>query len=100
VTVLLSIIWRIHENQGNTNIHYGPTLRTQLDVLKRLDCQNPQSAVVTEASHYYYFPHAFRVLQLLYPLHPSTNAPATRLVIRYADPQTGAGRLVVGEAGQ
>jgi len=98
--VLLSIIWHIHKNQGNTNIHYGPTLRTQLDVLKRLDFQNPHSTVVNEASSYGYFPHAFYVLEVLYPLHYSTNAPVTRFVMRYADPQADAGRLVVAEVGR
>ncbi len=99
LTVLLSIIWRIHVNQGNTGIHYGPTLRTQLDVLKAIDFQNPHSTLGNESSHYQYFPHAFEVLQVFYPLHFSTNAPASHFVIRYADPQTGAGRLVVVNIG-
>ncbi len=94
--VTLSIIWRIHETQGNTNIHYGPTLRTQIDVLKELDFQNPNSTAVNQTSHYSYFPQALTVLQIFYPLHqPSTNAPVRHLAIRYADPQSGAGRLVV-----
>ena len=99
--VLLSIIWRIHEYQGNTNIHYGPTLRTQLDALKSLDSENPQSMVsLNEMLQYHYFPHAFYVLQMFYPLHFSTNAPVTRLLVRYADPQADSGRLVVVNVGQ
>jgi hypothetical protein len=99
--ITLSIMWRIHETQGNTNIHYGPTLRTQMDILKELDFQNPNSTVVNQTSHYAYFPHAFTVLQTFYPLHqPSTNAPVRHLAIRYADPQSGAGRLVVTDIGQ
>jgi hypothetical protein len=100
LTILLSIIWRIHTNRGNTNLHYGPTLRTQLDVLKALDSQNPQSVVMNVTAHYYYFPHAFEVLREFYPVHYSTNAPITRLVIRFADPQAGAGRLVLAEVGR
>jgi hypothetical protein len=95
--VLLSIIGHIHKNEGNTNLHYGPTLGTQLDVLKRLDFQNPQTTVVNQYSRY---PQALQVLQLFYPLRYSTNAPVTRLVIRYADPQAGAGRLEVAKVGR
>jgi hypothetical protein len=98
--VLLSIVWRIHETQGNTNVHYGPTLRTQLDVLKQLDFQNPRTTVSNETSHYAYFPQAFYVLQTFYPLHSSTDAPVRHLAIRYADPQAGDGRLVVVDIGK
>lgn len=99
--ITLSIIWRIHETQGNTNIHYGPTLRTQLDVLRALDFQNPNTTAVNETSHYSYFPHALTVLETFYPLHqPSTNAPVRRLAIRYADLEKGAGRLIVTDVGQ
>jgi len=97
LAILLSVIGHIHKNQGNTNLHYGPTLQTQLEVLKRLDFQNPQTTV---ADHYSRYPQAFRVLQLFYPLHYSTNTPVTRLVIRYADPKAGAGRLEVAEVGR
>jgi hypothetical protein len=97
LTVLVFLIGQTHKHQGNTNIHYGPTLGTQLDILKRLDYQNPKTVVVREAAPYSAFPHAFRVLQLFYPLHYSTQTPATRLTIRYADPKAGAGRLVVSE---
>jgi hypothetical protein len=100
LTVLLSIIWRIHETQGNINLRYGPTLRTQLDVLKELDFQNPKTVVLNETYCYYYFPQAFSVLQTLYPPHYSTDAPVRRLLIRYADPQAGAGRLIVVNDGQ
>jgi hypothetical protein len=95
LTVLLSIIWRIHVDQGNTDRHYGPTLRTQLDVLKGLDFHNPRSTLRNETFHYLCFPHAFSVLQTFYPLHLSTNAPVRHLVIRYADPQADTGRLIV-----
>jgi hypothetical protein len=100
LVVTLSIIWRIHDTQGNTNIHYGPTLRTQLEALKATDLQNPQSTLRNETSHYDLFPHAFLVLRIFYPLHSSTNAPVRHLVIRYADPQAGSGRLVVTDLGQ
>jgi hypothetical protein len=100
LVVLLSIIWRIHQTQGNTNSHYGPTLRTQLEVLQEINSQDLQTGVRLEALPYRYFPHAFSVLQTFYPLHVSTNAPVRHLVIRYADPQAGAGRLVVTDTGQ
>lgn len=93
--ITLSIIWRIHQTQGNTGVYYGPTLRTQLDVLKGLDHQNPRSTVTNEMSNYEYFPQAFHTLQTFYPLRPSTNAPVRRFAIRYSDPAAGAGRLVV-----
>jgi hypothetical protein len=98
LAILLMTVGRIHQTQGNTSIHYGPTLGTQLEILRELDFQNPQTVVFNETSHYSSFPEAFSELQILYPLHFSPSAPVRRLVIRYADPQSGAGRLAVAEA--
>ncbi len=74
--VTLSIVWRIHGTQGIANISYGPTLRTQLDVLKELDRQNPQSVLRNEAFRSSDLPEAFNTLRTFYPPHYSTNAPS------------------------
>ena len=99
LAILLVVIARVHQTQGNRSIHYGPTLGTQLEVVRELDFQNSQTVVFAEASNYCLFPEAFAALETFYPPHYSAKAPVRRLVVRYADAHSGAGRLIVSAAG-
>ena len=95
LVVVLGLMRDVHERQGNTGLHVGPTLGTQIDVLDELGRHGPQSEVLNETEFYATFPQAFGVLQLFHPVTQDPAAPPARLHIRQAAPGTDDGRLAV-----
>lgn len=95
LVVVLGLQHDIHARQGNTGLHFGPSLGTQLDVLDELARHGPQSEVLNETEFYATFPQAFGVLQLFHPVTQDPAAPPARLHIRPASPSTNDGRLAV-----
>ncbi len=69
MTILLcSLILFIHMNGGNRSIHYGATLRNQIDVVQRIVEWSPESKIIINVDNYKYFPHSFYTLLSLYSL--------------------------------
>jgi hypothetical protein len=95
LVVVLALVANVHRTQGNTGIHFGPTLGTQLAVLDELARYQPQSEVVNETEHYANFPQAFLALQEFHRVQQDSHGPRARLHVRWAQPGTGAGRLAV-----
>src|SRR6185436_10338290 len=95
LVVVLALQHDVHARQGNTGLHFGPALGTQMEVLDELGRYGPQSEVVNETEFYATFPQAFGVLQAFHPVTQDPAGPRARLHIRPAAPGTGDGRLAV-----
>jgi hypothetical protein len=95
LVVVLALVVNVHRTQGNTGVHFGPTLGTQMAVLDELARFAPQSEIVNETEHYANFPQAFLALQDFHRVQQDGNGPRARLHIRWAEPGSGAGRLAV-----
>jgi hypothetical protein len=95
LVVVLGLQHDVHARQGNTGLHFGPALGTQLDVLDELGRYGPQSEVLNETEFYATFPQAFFALQEFHPVTQDPAGPRARLHIRQASPGTSDGRLAV-----
>jgi hypothetical protein len=95
LVVVLALLRDVHARQGNSGLHFGPTLGTQMAVLDELSRYHPQSEVINETTHYAMFPQAFVVLQDFHPVRQDPGGPLARLHIRQATPGSDDGRLAV-----
>jgi hypothetical protein len=83
--LLISFIFYIHTSGGNRTIHYGPTLRNQINIVSRVNSFNPKSPVYVDVDNLKMFPHSLRTLQFLYgkPEELRKDYPVKRLNITY-----------------
>ena len=83
--MLIMTILFIHRNGGNQGIHYGPTVATQIDVVRTILRYSPRSRLYHAVPNYYHFPHAFYTLiALMRPTVPEPERPVRYLLIEPA----------------
>lgn len=87
--VLGFLILHIHRLAGNQNIHYGPALGHQIEIVRQIHAYHPESPVYAEMRSYNLFPHAFKTLRRFYGLNGTETGPLKELTISPAD---GTGR--------
>jgi hypothetical protein len=85
--MLTMTILFIHHNGGNQGIHYGPTVATQIDVVRTILRYSPRSPIYNAVPNYHHFPHAFYTLVAL--LRPAVPDPARPARYIYIEPERG-----------
>ena len=97
--MLTMTILFIHRTGGNQGIHYGPTMSTQIDVVRKVLQYSPRSRIFHAVPNYQRFPHAFYTLiALLRPVVPEADRPVRTIYIEPArDPLQGWLQVRVSE---
>ncbi len=92
----VALVAIVHATGGTRGLHYGPTLRNQMEVAAEIDRHPAGTPITTDVPHYVKFPHALSVLRRLTASGPGAAPPARELVIRYrsADPRDGRVEVV------
>jgi hypothetical protein len=100
VLLIMTILF-VHRTGGNQRIHYGPTMATQVDVVRKVLQYSHHSRVDPAVPNYRRFPHAFYTLiALLRPVVPEPGRPVRTITIEPAgDPLQGRLRIRVSEQG-
>ncbi len=90
VMLTMTILF-VHRTGGNQGIHYGPTMATQIDVVREVLQYSPRSRILHAVPNYQRFPHAFYTLiALLRPVIPEPDRPVRTIYIEPArDPLQG-----------
>lgn len=91
----VALIAIVHGKGGTRGVHYGPTLRNQMEIAAEVDRYPPGTAITTDVPHYVLFPHALEVLRRLTTALPGAPPAARGLVIRYRSPDPRDGRVEV-----
>jgi hypothetical protein len=87
------LLTRINQTSGTRDLHYGPTLINQLEVLRNTAKYNPASKIEVQVP---LMPQTLPALLTLQPIIHAQNAPIKNLAIRYltSDPNNGRIELV------
>jgi len=98
--MLLHIIFHIHLNEGNRELHYGPTLNNQLELARTINRYPDNTRIVSHAFHPRFFPHTIGVLRLLVGGQQGQDKKRSKpdaLMIKYKQVRNSHGGLVLSE---
>lgn len=98
--VLVYFVIHIHVSGGNQNVHYGPSLQTQIDVIRTIKTCPPRTSAYIAVENFRRFPHSLDILRTFVPEAPCAAdiAADTRpLLIRPRGPDPSEGWLVAEE---
>lgn len=85
----------INKNGGNREIHYGATLKNQIQVANTVKAASHNSKIVTNVRNYQLFPYSLSVLISLSDENSSVDAGNKLLQIVYAEPNSSSGWIKV-----
>lgn len=95
--ILGTIIWNMHASGGNQLASWGPSLRTQIDVVRKLDAYDASSRITSTVPNYVLFPHSLAVLRYIYGSGEPGRRSVGNIVIAPKYPGTRQGWLTLEE---
>ncbi|MEK6626085.1 MAG: hypothetical protein AABY86_14020, partial [Bdellovibrionota bacterium] len=100
---LFSIILLLHSRHGTRSLHYGPTLKNQVEIAAQLnEYGTPDKSMsslswVSRADHPHLFPHTINLLRTLEPSnHSIGQLQSSSLEIQYAENNPYDGKIILG----
>lgn len=89
------LVVSVHATGGNRDIHYGATLKNQIEIAKQLGDYAPDSPLHVNVRNYQLYPHALLELREFYGFWGTPTAPRRSLTIRYLREQGTDGWLTL-----
>lgn len=100
-SVLGFLILNVHHSGGNQNIHYGPTLKNQIAVVRQVQSYRIDSPVYLAVDNFRRFPHALQVIEQFHgwpaPVRNADTLPSNPLLIIPQYPAYSMGWVILEE---
>jgi hypothetical protein len=95
--LFISMIIFIHYNSGGRGIHYGATLKNQINLIKKLNNYSKQSPIIINVENMNRFKHRLILLMSIYVKESDSDNTKT-LVLQYNDSQSPySGKVILKE---
>lgn len=93
---LFSILILLHFRQGTRSLHYGPTLKNQVEVATQINTYDSADQWTSKANHPLWFPHTINLLRTLEPARQSIGQLDRKaLKILYAQDNVYDGKIIL-----
>ncbi len=92
------LISSIHRTGGNQQIHYGPALQAQINIVRKLNAYHEESQISAQVLNSTVYEHSLNALGQFYATPPPDTAPLKKLLIRpVLPPEMNEGWLTIVE---